>query len=341
MTAAPSGPDWWQASDGKWYPPPRPEAPAAAAGTGPPGTGPSGTERPGTGPAGTEPAAAGPPGAPPPGAPPRTPVNLTPVIVAVGVLLTAVAIGVAIARLGDDDRERADPPPTTDDAPPAVTDPDDQTTVTSPDTSPSTSEGTTVTTEAGGIGIEGLTVADSGFSTYAGFDGQAGSYGVILENTTSDPITNFAVEVVVYDTSDAVVTSEPHTVAVIGPGARLGLGAEIADTVPNGIGRLDVRVEEGSGGPVPDGAFTISDVSTTSDQFGIYTTFVVSSSYDTELELPYAYAIYRDAAGRIIGGANSFVDLVPSRGRANGEVTSFTVVPNVAGAEVYVDPGFF
>jgi hypothetical protein len=302
MSAEPQGPDWWQASDGKWYPPPRPEAPAA---------------------------------------PTRAPVNRTPLIVALGALLTAAAVGVAVARLGDDDDgERAGPPST--DAPPAVTDPDDETSAVTPSTSPSTSDDTTATTAGGGgVGIEGIVVADSGFSTYAGFDGQAGSYGVILENTTSEPITNFTVEVVVYDTTDAVVANEPHTVAVVAPGARLGLGAEITDAVPNGVGRLDVRVEEGAGGSVPDGAFTISDVSTTSDEFGIYTTFVVSSTYDMELELPYAYAIYRDAAGRIIGGASSVIDLVPPGGRANGEVASFTVVPNVAEAEVYVDAGFF
>ena len=254
-------------------------------------------------------------------------------IVALGVLLTAAAIGLLVARLGDDDGagDSGGPSPITD-VPPPVTDATDEPTTTADDTTTTTAPHET---------IDGLEVVDSGFSTYEGFDGQVGSYGLVLENTTDQPITNFTVEIVIYDTTDTVISSDPHAVAVVNPGARLGLGAEVAGPLPNGIGRLDIQVEEGTGGPVPQGAFTITDVSTSSDEFGIYTAFVVSSTYEVELELPYAYAVYRNAAGRIVGGANGFVDVIPARGRANGEVTSFEVVPHVAQAEVYVDPGFF
>ena len=67
----------------------------------------------------------------------------------------------------------------------------------------------------------------------------------------------------------------------------------------------------------------------------------MSSSYAVEFELSYAYAVYRDAVGKIVGGANGLVDLIPPGGRSTGEVTAFEVVPNVAQAEVYVDPGLF
>ena len=30
MSDTPQGPDWWQASDDKWYPPPRPDMPGDA-----------------------------------------------------------------------------------------------------------------------------------------------------------------------------------------------------------------------------------------------------------------------------------------------------------------------
>ena len=269
---------------------------------------------------------------PPPG---RTrELNRAPVIVAAGLLLTAAAIGVIVARFGGDDGNAADPSPGSD-APPAVSEPGDGTTTS--DASDATNSTTAGTAEP----IDGLAVVDSGFSTYEGFDGPAGSYGLIVENTSDQPITDFTVQVVVYDTDDTVVGSYDHTVAVVNPGARLGLGAEISDPLPNGIGRLDVRTERAEGDPVPRGAFTVADVSTSSDEFGVYTTFVVSSSYDVEFELSHAYAVYRDAEGQIVGGANGLIDLIPRRGRANGEVTAFEVVPNVARAEVYVEPGFF
>jgi len=246
-------------------------------------------------------------------------------------LLTAIVIGVIVARFGDDDGD-AEPSPTTD-APPAVSEPDGGPTTTRE------SNGTTSTT-ARTVPVQGLAVVDSGFSTYQGFDGPAGSYGLILENRGDRPINHLAVQVVVYDRNDTVVGSYDHAVAVVNPGARLGLGAEISDPLPNGIGRLDIRTEGREGEPVPGGAVTVADVSTSSDEFGVYTTFVVSSSYAVELKLTPAYAVYRDAAGRIVGGANGLVDLIPPRGRANGEVTAFAVVPNVARADVYVDPGF-
>ena len=269
---------------------------------------------------------------PSPPAPARRELNRAPVIVAAGLLLTAAAIGVIVARFGDDDGDAASPSPGTD-APPAVSEQDRGTTATSG------SNGTTTTT-AGTEPIEGLAVVDSGFSTYEGFDGPAGSYGLILENRSDRPINYLAVQVVVYDTNDTVVGSYDHTVAVVSPGARLGLGAEISDPLPNGIGRIDIRTEGREGEPVPSGTFSVADVSTSSDEFGVYTTFVVSSSYAVEFELTPAYAVYRDAAGRIVGGASGLIDLIPPGGRANGEVTAFAVVPNVARAEVYVDPGF-
>jgi len=272
---------------------------------------------------------------PPPPGPATRELNRTPVIVAVGLLLTAALVGVIVARLGGDDGEAAHPTSGTD-APPVVSEPDDGTTTTT-----DAPDDTTTTTAGPSETIDGLEVVDSGFSTYEGFDGPTGSYGLILENTSDQPITYLTVQVVVYDTNDTVVASYHHDVAVVNPGARLGLGAEVSDPLPNGIGRLDIRTEEGGGDPVSDGAFTVADVSTSSDEFGIYTTFVVSSSYDVEFELSYAYAVYRDAAGKIIGGANGLIDLIPPRGRATGEVTAFAVVPNVARADVYIDPGFF
>jgi hypothetical protein len=270
--------------------------------------------------------------APQPPGPPRGRRIRTPLIIAVGLLLVAAAIGVAVALFAGDDGE-ADRSVGTD-APPAVSEPGDG------PSSTGAPDGTTTSTTAPAEPIDGLAVVESGFSAYQGFDGPAGSYGLVLENTTGQPITFFTVRVVVYDTNDTVVGTYHHDVAVVNPGTRLGLGAEIGDPLPHGIGRLDVRAEKGEGGPAPQGAFAVADVSMSSDEFGVYTRFVVSSSYDTELELPRAYAVYRNPAGRIVGGANGLIDVIPPHGRVTGEVTAFDVVPNVARADVYVDAGF-
>jgi hypothetical protein len=268
----------------------------------------------------------------PPGPPPGRRIP-TPLLIAAGLLLLAAAIGVAVALFAGDDGG-ADRSSGTD-APPAVSEPGD-----GPSRSGARGGTTTTDTTAPAEPIDGLAVVESGFSSYQGFDGPAGSYGLVLENTTGQPITFFTVRVVVYDTNDTVVGTYHHDVAVVNPGTRLGLGAEIGDPVPDGIGRIDIRAEKGDGGPAPPGAFTVADVSTSSDEFGVYTRFVVSSSYDTELELPHAYAVYRNSAGRIVGGANGVIGAIPPGGRVTGEVTAFDVVPDVARADVYVDAGF-
>jgi hypothetical protein len=265
----------------------------------------------------------------PPGRPPGR--RLPTPLIAVGLLLVAAAIGVAVALVAGDDGE-ADRS-SGGDAPPAVSEPRD-----GPSSTAAPDRTTTTTTPA--EPVDGLAVVESGFSAYQGFDGPAGSYGLVLENTTGEPITFFTVRVVVYDTNDTVVGTYAHDVAVVNPGTRLGLGAEIGDPLPHGIGRIDIRAEKGEGGPAPGGGFTVADVSTSSDEFGVYTTFAVSSSYDMELQQTHAYAVYRNPAGRIVGGANGLIDVIPPRGRVTGEVTAFDVVPNVARADVYVDAGF-
>ncbi len=276
------------------------------------------------------------PGDAPPSAPPGTPrtLNRTPLLVALGLLLAATAVGLILALLAGDDGKAAEPFPGTR-VPAPMSEPDDGPTTTTE------APGTTGTTTRPRQAVDGLEVVDRGFSTYEGVDGPAGSYGLILENTSGKPVTHSTVRVVVHDTNDAVVASYDHDVAMVSPGGRLGLGSEVGDPLAHGIGRLEVLTVAGGGGPVPQGALTASDVSTSSDEFGVYTTFVVSSSYDVELARPHAYVVYRNAAGKIVGGANGVIDPIPPRGRATAAVTAFAVVPDVARVDVDVDPGSF
>ena len=86
----------------------------------------------------------------------------------------------------------------------------------------------------------------------------------------------------IYDLNDTVVGTNNHMVAKLAP-ARLGIGYDINDDVSNGISRLDVAFEEGYGDSVPEGAFPVSEVATTTDEYGTETTFTVASSYTVDL----------------------------------------------------------
>jgi hypothetical protein len=363
MSDAPQGPDWWQASDDKWYPPPRPEMPGdvpasappvgaqgyAAPGyaQGPPLGPPSGGYPPGGPPAGGYPAGgppmpgAYPPGTPSgpygvpgpgaPGGPPGPGANKTPMFVALGALAAVALVGLILVVSsggGDDDAEHGSEPVSTT---VATTEPS----TTTPDNTSDTTCGSTVD---GSSDTADLALVESGFT--ASDDG--GSYGVIIKNNGTEMVTNFHVEVAVYDPNDTVVRTDRHLVAKLGPGEQLGIGYDLlSEDVANGVDHLDVQFEDGFGDSVPDGTFEISEVATTTDQYGTDTTFVVTSTYAIDVDGPYAYVIYRNSAGEIIGGTYGFVDMVPAGGRAAGTLTSFDPVDGVASSEVYVDAGVF
>jgi hypothetical protein len=359
MSDAPQGPDWWQASDDKWYPPPRPQMPgdapaAVAPGYAPPGSvpgapplgppagTPSGGYPQGGFPPAGPPGGPGGPGAPGPygpspygGVPGQQPsANRTPLFIGLGVVVAIAVIGLIVALSGgdDDDGETSDRPQVT---VPEVTaiDPGETTETTDAGSVGDASEGTTE--------VQGLELVDSGWSVAEDDSIVEGSYGIIIENKGEELVTNFNVEVAIYDLNDTVVGTNSHMVAKLAPGETLGIGYDINDDVSNGISRLDVAFEEGYGDSVPEGAFTVSEVATTTDEYGTETTFTVASSYTVDLDSPYAYVIYRDAAGKIIGGTYGLVDMVPAGGRANGTLTSYEPVPGVETAEVWVDQGFF
>ena len=92
--------------------------------------------------------------------------------------------------------------------------------------------------------------------------------------------------------------------------------------MPGGVGRLEFAFEEGFEDSAPEGELRRVRGLTQTDEYGTETTFTVSSTYQIDLETTYAYAIYRDSAGQIIGGTYGFVDLVPAGGQARGTITS-------------------
>lgn len=330
MSDTPQGPDWWQASDDKWYPPPRPEMPGQPAGppeaaaVGPP-TGPP--TSPLTGP----PSGGFPPGAPPSpyggmpaGAQPPGQQNKTPLYIAIGVVVAAALVGlIVVLTSGGDDDETAGSTTTT------------EATATT-DSPASTDTPATTAPDSGGGGstaVDGLEVTDSGFSNT--------SYGFIITNSSDEARVNFTVDVAIYDANDTVIGSDSHSVARINAGETLGIGYDITDEVPNGVGRLEFTFEEGYEDSAPEGAFTVSEVASQTDSYGTETTFMVTSTYEVDLETTYAYAIYRNSAGEIIGGTYGFVDLVPAGGQARGTVMSYEPVEGVAETEVYCDQGYF
>jgi hypothetical protein len=208
------------------------------------------------------------------------------------------------------------------------------------------------TTEAPGGGgggapatAEGVDVIQQGFTNFpAALDGTNHvTYAYILQNTTDDPVTDLQVTITLTDAAGTVLTSDSHSVAVLQPGARLGLGDEPFEE----IGEVsDMEVQVGvpsySSATPEQGEVTVDGITTTTDDYQHKTTFTVSSTYESQLESPYAYVVYRDGNGEIIGGSYGFLDLVPAGGSTSGEVTSYEVIPGIdpERTEVYIEVGY-
>ncbi|MGH9214325.1 MAG: hypothetical protein ACRD2C_27210 [Acidimicrobiales bacterium] len=339
MSDTPQGPDWWQASDDKWYPPPRPVMPGedtTAYPTAPPTApvGPGGPAGPYT-PQGATPSPYGGMPAPQPGGaggPDRTAL-----FVALGVLVAVAGVVLVIALAsggGDDDDPQAGSTTTEDDSPATTRDVE----TTQP---PDTTENTGPTTPGDASAIE---VVEEGWSTFTDFaDTPTGSYGFVVENTGDEIIMGAELSVTVYDEAEGVVKTASGTVGSLRPGQRLGLGGDLyGDDVSNGVGDIDVQVGQAQFPlEVPtDGELTVSGVDWTSDDFGLDVTFTVESTFSEQIDAPGASAVFRNAAGDIIGGASGGMsNFIPANGSTGGQVTTIENVPDVDSIEVYVDPG--
>jgi hypothetical protein len=346
MSDTPQGPGWWQASDDKWYPPPRPEMPGEVTTTAYPASPPTAPldAPPQTSPYSSTPYAGPVPGATPspyggmPAAPPGGGQNRTPLFVAIGAVAAILAVVLVIAVTGGDDDTPTDPTTTTEPDNPVTT--RDVETTDPPETSSDPTQPST------GGDVSAIQVVDKGWSTFDDAFGTAtGSYGFVIENTGDDIILGAELSVTVYNPSQGVISTASGTVGSLRPGQQLGFGNDLyGDDVSAGVGDIDVQVGQSSFPPtVPtDGELTVSGVDWTGNDFGMSITFTVESTFSEQIDAPGASAVMRNSAGEIIGGATgSMSNFIPAGGSTGGEVSSIENVPNVAEVDVFVDPGGF
>jgi len=357
MSDTPQGPDWWQASDDKWYPPPRPEMPGdatavsapaggLAAPSGPPMAAPGGYPQGAPG-GGFPPGPVGPPGPPGPPSGPYGPIppgvqppgtgqqNKTPLYIAIGVVAAVALVALVVLVTGGGDDDEPSTSPTTQSAPTTEADPGS-----GPVSPPTTDDGPS-------SGSSTVEVVESGFSNFMGGfdqDEKSASYGFIVENTGDETATDVTINVSAFDANGGALASASHTVYVLRPGQKMGLGDEFyGENFPSDVARIDVQVSEPSefATEVPDeGELSAEGITTSADDYGVSTNFTVVSTFAQQIDSPYAYAVYRDGSGTIIGGSYDILDFVPANGSIAGQVNSYELIPNIATTEIYVDTGW-
>lgn len=90
-----------------------------------------------------------------------------------------------------------------------------------------------------------------------------------------------------------------------------------------GATRVEVTVGGGQGdwweigGALPPGELSFSQVVTTNHDDGPVTTGLIKSTFADQIPNVRVTAVYRDSAGRIVGGDFTIVDIVPGHGDAS------------------------
>ena len=191
-----------------------------------------------------------------------------------------------------------------------------------------------------------IKVVDQGFSNYDSEGSPRAAYGYILQNTGDQIVPDIDVDITFYGAGDKVLAEADDTVEILRPGEKTGVGdALISPIVEGPVERVEVVIpylEEPLDDPslIPDGAFQIGDIHTSATGLCLETTFSISTTYDTSrLGIPVAYAVYRNSAGKIVGGAST-TGLVAPGGTVppRNKLSSYGIFPDVASTEIYVQP---
>lgn len=265
--------------------------------------------------------------------------NWTPLVIAVIAVVVAaiLALGVRFALGGDSDDATSDA--RGDDAEaPSVTDAD-----------PPTLDDLTADVTVPPGPAEGLAVVDKGVTIVEDrFDAtrREGTFAVIIDNPHPEWLAQgVQVDVELLDEAGNGVGQDSAFLEVVLPGQKVAVGALFFDapTVPvvDLAVTLDVaRWRETDGF---DGSFTVGEVLTEEAEFsGVRTSFPLRSDFAEPLTDTGVTAVYRGPDGRIVGGSDTFVDLLEPGVDTPVEISLLANIPleAIAATEIYPAAGF-
>jgi hypothetical protein len=166
------------------------------------------------------------------------------------------------------------------------------------------------------------------------------SYGAVLTNpnSTTWSATDVNVNLSFTNAAGTVVKAASETVAVILPGQSVAIGDS---TEAAGATRVQVQTNVGSWQKLsqPAGSFSASGISTSYDSFAMKTTGTLHSTFAKDMKTVQAVAIYYNTAGKVVGGAFTYVDFVPAGGTIGVEIHGTEKVA-AARTEIYAVPSF-
>ncbi len=265
--------------------------------------------------------------------------NWTPLVIAIVLLIVAGILyaGVRFAQSGETDEDasarRADgteAPSVTDADPPSLDDLTSDVTV-----PPGPAEGLA-------IADKGITIVEDRFEP----ERREGTFAVIIDNPHAEWLAQgVQVDVRFLDDTGTEVGADSAFLEVVLPGQKVGVGALFFDapTVPvvDLAVTLDVARWRETG--AFDGGFTVGEVVTEEAEFsGVRTSFPLRSDFADPLTDTGVTAVYRGTDGSIVGGSDTFVDLLEPGVDTPVEISLLANLPldQIAATEIYPAAGF-
>lgn len=196
---------------------------------------------------------------------------------------------------------------------------------------------------------EGLAVADKGVTIVEDrFDPERreGTFAVIIDNPHTEWLAQgVQVDVKLLDEAGAEVGGDTAFLEVVLPDQEVAVAALFFDAPTVPVADLAVTLDVArwrETGPF-EGGFTIGEVITEEAEFsGVRTTFPLRSDFPDPLTDTGVTAVYRDADGRIVGGSDTFVDLLDPGVEFPVEISLLANIPleQIATTEIYPAAGF-
>ena len=191
-----------------------------------------------------------------------------------------------------------------------------------------------------------VVVAESGFSSYDTIDHTHSSWAVVLDNPNAGlDAVGVNLLLTFRNQSGMVLDTQTEQLSVLPPGRSAWAHEQPKDSLGpavwnGGVAAMTANVTVTSWRPKRSGSFAVGDVRMDREAATRITTTraVVTSSYAGEVIGAVGVAVFRDAAGKILGGSRSNVIALPAAKPVEIVVEEWEPLVGVTKAEIVVLP---
>ena len=190
------------------------------------------------------------------------------------------------------------------------------------------------------VSVEPVVVED-GFSLFEQWGSLQGSWAAIVENPSTQALRYVSLIATLRDANGSIVDVDTGSLSSMAPGSRSAYGSDYLFDVPPTAATVEVAVHASDEtATTGSGSLSAGGTTLTSDGEGGWNVAgEITSTLDRDVEFVEVIGVFRDASGVIVGGAVTYVDLVPAQGAVGFTLDTSLGRTDALTVEVFVDHG--